>query len=47
MIEGSVAVDMKRVKERKDAVVAKSNQGVEGWLKNMDNCTVYEGHGTF
>ena len=47
MIEGSVAVDMKRVKERKDAVVAKSNQGVEGWLKNMDNCTVYEGHGHF
>ncbi len=47
MIEGSVAVDMKRVKERKDAVVARSNQGLEGWLKNMNNCTVYEGHGHF
>ncbi len=47
MIDGSIAVDMKRVKDRKDAVVAKSNQGVERWLKNTENCTVYEGHGRF
>ena len=38
---------MKRVKERKDGVVAKSNQGVEKWLKNTENCTVYEGQGCF
>ncbi len=44
---GSVTVDMKKVKERKDAVVRRSNEGVEGWLKNMTNCTVYEGHGRF
>ncbi len=44
---GSIAVDMKRVKERKDSVVAKSNQGVEKWLKNTENCTVYEGQGSF
>ena len=25
----------------------RSNEGVEGWLKNMPNCTVYEGHGRF
>ncbi|MDA2934390.1 FAD-containing oxidoreductase [Acidobacteria bacterium AH-259-D05] len=47
MIDGSIAVDMKRVKERKDGVVAKSNQGVEGWLKKLNNSTVYEGHGRF
>ena len=43
----SPSVDMKRVKARKDGVVAKSNQGVEGWMKKLDNTTVYEGHGRF
>ena len=46
-LEGSIAVDMKRVKERKDGVVTKSNQGVEKWLKNTENCTVFEGQGCF
>jgi pyruvate/2-oxoglutarate dehydrogenase complex dihydrolipoamide dehydrogenase (E3) component len=43
-IGGPVSVDMKKVKERKDAVVAKSRDGLSGWLKSMENCTVYEGH---
>ncbi len=47
MIDGSINVDMKRVKTRKDSVVRKSNEGVTNWLKNMPNCTVYEGHGRF
>ncbi|MFQ5923758.1 MAG: FAD-containing oxidoreductase [Anaerolineales bacterium] len=47
MIDGSIAVDMKKVKARKDGVVRKSNQGVESWLKNLENCTVYEGHTRF
>ncbi|MDA2937361.1 FAD-containing oxidoreductase [Acidobacteria bacterium AH-259-A15] len=47
MIDGSIAVDMKKVKARKDGVVRKSNQGVENWLKNLENCTVYEGHTRF
>ena len=47
MIDGQIAVDMKRVKARKDGVVRKSNQGVENWLKNLENCTVYEGSGRF
>jgi pyruvate/2-oxoglutarate dehydrogenase complex dihydrolipoamide dehydrogenase (E3) component len=46
-IDGSIAVDMKKVKERKDSVVQSSNKGVENWLKNMENCTVYEGHAQF
>ncbi len=37
MINGPIAVDMQKVKARKDAVVRKSNQGVANWLKNMDN----------
>ena len=47
MIDGSIAVDMKRVKERKDAVVRLSNEGLEKWLKNTENLTVCEGHARF
>ena len=45
VIDGAINVDMKRVKERKDGVVKQSNDGVTNWMKNMDNLTVYEGHG--
>ncbi|MEO1054742.1 MAG: FAD-containing oxidoreductase [Bacteroidota bacterium] len=46
-IGGSVTVDMKKVKARKDAIVRPSNEGVERWLKGVENLTVYEGHGRF
>ena len=46
-IDGAIAVDMKQVKARKDAIVARSNQGVETWMRGLDNCTVYEGHARF
>jgi pyruvate/2-oxoglutarate dehydrogenase complex dihydrolipoamide dehydrogenase (E3) component len=46
-INGQVAVDMKQVKARKDQISERSNKGVEEWLKNMPNATVYEGHGRF
>ena len=44
---GDVKVDMKRVKARKDYVVAKSNGAVERSLKGLENGTVYEGHARF
>ena len=47
MIDGDVHVDMKKVKARKDAIVRRSNEGVEKWLKHMERCTVYEGHARF
>ena len=47
MINGDVAVDMKRVKARKDAIAGKSNAGVERWLKQLEHATVYEGHARF
>ena len=47
MTTGSIIVDMKRVKERKDAVVRCSNEGVEKWLKSTEKLTVYEGHARF
>ncbi len=46
VIDGPIAVDMKRIKARKDRVVRQSNEGVTNWLKNMANLTVYEGHGS-
>ena len=46
-IVGEIKMDMKKVKARKDAVVQQSNQGVTGWMKNMEGLDVYEGHGQF
>ncbi len=46
-IGGEVTVDMKRVKARKDYVTGLSNKGVERSLKNLKDCTVYEGHARF
>jgi pyruvate/2-oxoglutarate dehydrogenase complex dihydrolipoamide dehydrogenase (E3) component len=46
-IGGDIAVDMKRVKARKDLISGQSRTGVEGWLKGLKNCTVYEGHARF
>ncbi len=47
MLDGSVTVDMKKVKARKDDLAGASNRGVETWLKGMENTTVYEGHARF
>src|SRR5262245_7160026 len=47
MIDTSIVGDMKKVKERKDAVVRLSNEGVEKWLKSTENLTVYQGHARF
>jgi pyruvate/2-oxoglutarate dehydrogenase complex dihydrolipoamide dehydrogenase (E3) component len=46
-VAGAVTVDMKAVKARKDAISGKSRTSVEGWLKHLENCTVYEGHARF
>jgi pyruvate/2-oxoglutarate dehydrogenase complex dihydrolipoamide dehydrogenase (E3) component len=46
-ISGSIAVDMKKVKARKDAVVRQSSEGVEKWLRNTQNLTVIEGQARF
>ena len=46
-ISEAVGVDIKKVKARKDAVSGKSRADLETWLKDMANCTVYEGHARF
>ncbi len=47
MVDGSIQVDMQKVKARKDAVVGRSNTGVTNWLHEMPNATVHKGHGRF
>ena len=46
-INGQVGVDMKKVKARKDAVSGQSEKNLESWLKQLQNCTVYQGHARF
>jgi pyruvate/2-oxoglutarate dehydrogenase complex dihydrolipoamide dehydrogenase (E3) component len=47
VIDGSVSVDMRQVKARKDEVSGKSREGLENSLKKLENCTVLEGHARF
>ena len=44
---GPVGIDMPAVKARKDKVAGDSRDGVESWMKEMDGCTVFEGHARF
>ncbi|CAG2155209.1 putative pyridine nucleotide-disulfide oxidoreductase RclA [Cupriavidus yeoncheonensis] len=46
-IGGPVAVDMKRVKARKDEISGRSSNGVEQWMRGLDKVTVYQGHARF
>ena len=46
-IGGDIAVDMRRVKARKDEISGASNQGVTDWLEGMDNVNLIRGHAKF
>jgi len=45
--DGTVTMDMKKVKERKDDIVGRTNHQVPEWMKKIDNLTVYQGHARF
>ena len=47
LIEGTVNVDMRAVKARKDGVVAQSVQGLTKWLHNTQGLDVLSGHARF
>jgi len=47
MIDGQISVDMKKVKARKDGVVRRSNEGVEKWMRGLENGTVFHEHARF
>src|SRR4030095_8906883 len=44
---GKVAVNMKKVKARKDAIVARSTKGVGDWMRGLKNARVFHGHARF
>lgn len=46
-INGPVAVDMKQVKNRKDAVVGTTNDQIPEWMTTISNLTVFKGHARF
>ncbi|HEY0163524.1 MAG TPA: FAD-containing oxidoreductase [Edaphobacter sp.] len=46
-VTGLVTADMKALKARKDAILLKSRNGLEEWLRGMKNCTVFTGHARF
>ena len=46
-ISGAIHVDMKAVKARKESILAKSRDGIETWLRGMENCTVFHEQARF
>lgn len=46
-INGSIHVNMKKVKARVDAIRQKYQPSIEPWLANTKNCTVYKGQAVF
>src|SRR2546429_374704 len=44
---GAPGVDRKRVKARKDAIVAAASGSVEQWMRGLKGATVYRGHARF
>ncbi len=46
-VGGGVSVDMRRVKQRKDDIVASWSAATEASLRATENCTVYRGHARF
>jgi len=47
LIGGTVTVDMKKVLERKDDIVGRSNHEIPDWMKKITNLTVFKGHARF
>src|SRR6516165_7192999 len=47
VLGGDVGIDMRRVKARKDAIVAASRNGLTSALENTANITLYRGHARF
>ena len=47
VVDGTIRVDMKRVKARKDSVSRHASENVEKWLRGTPNLSVIEGHARF
>ncbi len=46
-LSGSIGVDMKAVKARKDKVSNDARKGLEEWIAGMKGCTLFRGHARF
>ncbi|MBK1969714.1 MULTISPECIES: FAD-containing oxidoreductase [Brevundimonas] len=46
-ILGEIAIDMKTIKARADAVTANARNGLEAWLGGLEGCTLVRGHACF
>jgi pyruvate/2-oxoglutarate dehydrogenase complex dihydrolipoamide dehydrogenase (E3) component len=44
---GPVGVDMKAVKARKDTIAGHVREDLEGWVRSLPGCTVFNGHARF
>jgi len=44
VVPGQIGVDMRKVKARKDDIVARGTKGIAEWMRSTENVTVYEGH---
>jgi pyruvate/2-oxoglutarate dehydrogenase complex dihydrolipoamide dehydrogenase (E3) component len=47
VIGGGFSVDMTRVKARKDAIVSRTSNSLESWLRSLENVSVHVGHARF
>lgn len=47
LVNGTIDVDMKKVKMRKDRIVERSAMGLESWINSLSDLDVYEEHATF
>ena len=46
-IEGTVSVDVAKIKRRKDEIAGRSNESITSYVKDMKNAVVFEGHAVF
>ena len=47
VLDGEVRIDMPKVRARALTVATNAREGVEKWLRNMNGCTVIQGHARF
>jgi pyruvate/2-oxoglutarate dehydrogenase complex dihydrolipoamide dehydrogenase (E3) component len=47
VLPAAIQIDMPKVKQRADALSAKARSGIEGWLRGLEGCTVFQGHAQF
>ena len=46
-VAGAISVDLAQVKARKDQIIGQSRTGVEKWLREASNTSVFNGHARF